>query len=213
MLSKLLNHQWAKSIAIAVICILHIVGLVGIGVFHNDFILTLTWVNLLVTFIIGLAFFDVPSKQLLVAIVMATFIGILTEGIGVNTGYLFGNYEYGAVLGFKIYQVPFTIGLLWAGLNIAAKNFASKVIKNPWLIAFLASGMMVVLDIVMEPVATKLNFWIWDQNVIPIFNYVTWFFVSLLIQVLWRKVDTRNAVFDSIFIIQAVFFIALNLLL
>lgn len=213
MIQTYLNHPKAKLIAIAVVVILHAVGLVGIGVLQSESIITLTWMNLTVTFMIGLLFFEAKFKHLIVPLIIASVIGIVTEGIGVNTGYLFGDYEYGSVLGFKIYHVPYTIGLLWAGLNIAAKNFATKITKNPWVIALLASAIMVLLDIVMEPVATKLEFWTWAQNVIPIFNYVCWFFVSLLIQILWRKVDTRNTVFDSIFIIQALFFVVLNILL
>ncbi|MFK8045625.1 MAG: carotenoid biosynthesis protein [Crocinitomicaceae bacterium] len=213
MIKNIVNHQKASLIAISIIIILHVVGLVGIGVLHSESIVSLTWINLTVTFAIGLLFFETKFKHILVPLLLASLIGLLTEGIGVNSGYLFGEYKYGSVLGFKIYEVPFTIGLLWAGLNVAAKNFAERITKNPWLIAIVAASIMVLLDIVMEPVAIKLEFWSWDENVIPIFNYVTWFFVSLFIQILWRNVTTKNTVFNSVFIIQAIFFIALNILL
>ena len=43
---------------------------------------------------------------------------MLTEAIGVNTGLLFGTYEYGANLGFKIFGVPLIIGVNWTVLII-----------------------------------------------------------------------------------------------
>ena len=213
MLKTISNHHPSKPNVITIICILHVVGLIGIGVFENNFILSLTWANLTITFILGLLFFEIPFKKVLIPILLAALIGLITEGIGVNTGYLFGNYEYGTAHGVKVLEVPLTIGLLWAGLNIAAKNMVSRFLKKPILIAIFAALLMVVLDVIMEPVAIKLNFWNWDQNVIPIFNYITWFCVSLFIQLLWQKVNTKNTIFEIIFIIQTIFFIALNILL
>ncbi|MBK7882949.1 MAG: carotenoid biosynthesis protein [Chitinophagaceae bacterium] len=40
-------------------------------------------------------------------------IGIAVEIIGVKTGFLFGNYSYGIVLGPKIQSVPILIGINW----------------------------------------------------------------------------------------------------
>ena len=213
MIEKIIKYPKAKLIAILIIIVLHTVGLIGIGILKNGNIITLTWVNLTVTFCIGLLFFEARFRHLIWPLLLAVIIGIVTEGIGVNTGYLFGDYKYGTLLGFKIYNVPFTIGLLWAGLNVAAKNFAGRITNRPVFIAVFAAVLMVIFDVVMEPVAMALNFWAWDQNTIPIFNYLSWFFVSLLIQVLWMKVNTNNKVFDSIFIIQILFFVGLNIIL
>ncbi|MFK8036756.1 MAG: carotenoid biosynthesis protein [Crocinitomicaceae bacterium] len=207
------NTKYLKFAALALITILHIVGLFGIGVYKNDAIIGLSWVNLTFTFSLGLLFFETNLKLVLLPMLVASIIGLASEAIGVNTGYLFGEYSYGSALGFKIFHVPFTIALLWTGLNIGAKNIAAKFVNQPIIIAILAASLMVVFDWLMEPVATLLNFWNWENNFIPIFNYFTWFFVSLLIQLLWRNVNTKNDVYNSVFIIQALFFIGLNILL
>jgi uncharacterized membrane protein len=39
--------------------------------------------------------------------------GMLTEMIGINTGYLFGNYQYSNVMGYKLLGVPLLIGVQW----------------------------------------------------------------------------------------------------
>ncbi len=213
MMKSISKYRYAKPIAIICIVIFHLVGLIGIGIYKSESIIHLTWANLSVTFGIGLLFFETRLKTIIIPILIASIIGLTAEAIGVNTGYLFGEYEYGSVLGLKIFEVPYTIGVLWAGLSIATKNISGKITKNPFLIALIASLIMVVFDFIMEPVATKLNFWNWAENNIPISNYVSWFFVSLFIQILWRKVDTKNSVFDIIFVIQALFFIILNILL
>jgi len=213
MTTLLFKSKRVKSAAMAVIIILHTVGLIGIGVYHNSSITALTWANLLVTFCIGLCFFEANIRHLIIPLSLAFVIGIAAEAIGVETGYLFGDYHYGSVLGLKIFQVPITIGLLWAGLNIAAKNIANRVVKHPVLIALLAALLMVGFDFMMEPVAIHLHFWTWDDTVVPLLNYITWFLVSLGIQLLWVNVKTKNNLFDFIWIVQAIFFMALNILL
>ena len=200
-------------IGLGIILILHLVGLIGIGFYQSNDMIKLTWINLSISFIIGLFYFKTTDHQWVLALSIAFVLGVVSESIGVKTGLLFGNYAYGEVLGFKLFEVPFTIGLLWGSLNIAAKNWAGKISGNKYVIALLAATFMVVFDIVMEPVAMKLKFWTWQQDVIPIFNYISWFFVSLLIQLLWRNNQTKNTYFDYLMLVQLLFFFALTILL
>ena len=39
---------------------------------------------------------------------------------------------------------------------------------------------MVLLDLMIEPVAIRLDFWHWQAEVIPLQNYLMWFLVALL---------------------------------
>ena len=41
---------------------------------------------------------------------------------------------------------------------------------------------MVLLDFLIEPVAIRLNFWTWENNIIPIQNYLMWFLVAFVMQ-------------------------------
>jgi uncharacterized membrane protein len=39
----------------------------------------------------------------------------------------------------------------------------------------MAALLMVALDVLIEPVAVALDFWQWENAVIPIQNFVMWF--------------------------------------
>lgn len=138
---------------------------------------------------------------------------MLVEWIGVHTGYLFGNYTYGAVLGPKMLGVPLIIGVNWAMLSILSAALIATLKLPYWLEVILASSLMVFLDFLMEPVAIKLGFWNWKNNSIPIYNYVCWFFTALFLQFFYRKwrLNEANNVAVALFIYMTIFFTILNI--
>ena len=199
--------------AIVIITVLHVVGIVGIGIFESSYIVNLSWINLLVSFAIAILFFSESIKSLIRPFIFVFIIGFASESIGVNTGYLFGNYTYGSPLGFKFLGVPLTIGLMWLSLGIGAKNLASRFVKNEVLILVLAAVLMVCFDAIMEPIAIQLGFWTWEGNEIPLLNYLTWFCIAIVIQAIFWNKKTDNVMFEVIYLIQLFFFLSLNFLI
>ena len=117
-----------------------------------------------------------------VGIVVASF-GI--EWLGVRTGKIFGSYVYGQTLQPSIAGVPISIGCAWFVMLIAsmavaqavAPNFvAGNLVKLSCFVALL----MVCFDLLMEPAAVKLNYWIWVKDYIPVQNYLAWFGLSFV---------------------------------
>ena len=160
---------------------------------------------------------------------IAFIIGMSTEIIGVNTGLLFGHYQYGKVLGPKIFGVPFLIGLNWFVIVFCSGTLLTQCIdllQRKWNvnIAKSASTVFIVVggaaittcfDFILEPVAVKLDFWSWENGQIPVFNYACWFIISaiLLIVKMYLKKISVNSFATSLLFIQAVFFLLLNLFL
>jgi putative membrane protein len=70
-----------------------------------------TSVNLFLMSIILFLNFKLNSKLQILSILSIFLIGMITESLGVNYGLIFGNYEYGNNLGFKLFGVPFLIGI------------------------------------------------------------------------------------------------------
>ncbi len=72
---------------------------------------------------------------------------------------------------------------------------------------------MVFMDIFIEPVAIKYDYWGWLDNEIPFQNYAMWFAVSFVFSILFFmfEVDARNKIAKNVYLIQLAFFIALNL--
>lgn len=144
---------------------------------------------------------------------LSFIIGMAAEWVGVHTGLLFGTYNYGSVLGPKILAVPLIIGINWAMLSIISAALIEKLNLKAWLEIGLAALLMVFLDFLMEPVAIKLHFWNWQNQEIPIYNYVCWLGISILIQTIYRRwhLNEANNVAIALFFFITAFFSILNL--
>ena len=193
------------------IFIFYSVGVIGIS--NNDlrsYFLPLSWVILFMSFLAVVITRETKGIGFYFFLVICYLISMLIEGVGVNTGLLFGSYEYGANLGFKIFGVPLIIGVNWTVLIISTAAFFNKL-KNFWIRVLLSSLLMVGIDFLMEPVAIKLDFWIWDGT-IPLYNYVCWFLTSLIIHIIYdlMKLNKPNNIPRFLFCILALFFIILN---
>lgn len=191
-----------------VLVIFHVVGYVLFT--QSDSASDLTWFNLLLcAALVFLA--EVNLKQ---AVIVFAFIGIggfLIELIGIKTGFLFGAYAYGEVLGWKLFDVSLIIGVNWFAIVVAASNVA-RLFKLPKLVQATLGGLLcVVLDFVIEPVAIKFGFWTWAGGEIPFFNYVTWFVFAVGFSFFYLKNSGKlNKTAVWLFGVWLVFFMALN---
>ena len=118
-----------------------------------------------------------------IGIVVSSF-GI--EWLGVRTGEIFGSYLYGETLQPLIGGVPISIGSAWFVMLIASTAVAQKIAPKSladgfrFKIAFLVASLMVCFDLLMEPAAVKLDYWIWMNDPIPLRNYLVWFGLSFI---------------------------------
>lgn len=170
-----------------------------------------------------------PSKKYFIFFLIAFMTGMITEIIGVNSGLLFGHYQYSNVFGLKLFGVPLLIGLNWfiivtcAGsffnqiLSLVQQKFSLNFSKIALVIYEIVGGAIIAtcFDIILEPVAIQLNFWIWENSQVPISNYICWFLISAALLAVNRyfKMLERNSFATILFIIQGSFFLTLNLLL
>ena len=97
-------------------------GLVGIALpVHEDFVL-LTPLNLLASLSLILWHHPKWDRPLSIFLLLCFFTGFLVELAGVQTGLIFGEYQYGEVLGWKIWGTPLIIGINWAMLVYASAS-------------------------------------------------------------------------------------------
>ncbi len=78
--------------------------------------------------------------------------------------------------------------------------------------ALLASGLMVSMDVLIEPMAIRSGFWSWAQGTPPLQNYIGWAIVSLSCQlvIVLCAPSRKNAVGSALFLSLLVFFIVHN---
>lgn len=183
-----------------------LVGAIGMTTVYNTYFEGVSFYNLLLTFI--LLILSVNFNQKFITVLALLFlIGFTAEVIGVHTNILFGNYSYVKNLGPKILEVPVMIGINWAILSFGAWSIIKDVKLNNFFKFGLAAIIMVLFDIIMEPVAIELDFWKWNLNQIPILNYITWFIISFLQMIVISKSRIQNFGISKVIIFgQFIFF-------
>lgn len=175
---------------------------------HNLFILITPYTLVLVALAIFLHH-KVWNIKTIAVFVSIFILSIIVEIIGVTTGKIFGIYEYGNGLGFKIADVPIVIGLNWVFLVYASNSIISKYTSKNIPIIVGAASLMVLYDILLEKVAPLMDMWLFSKNGAPISNYVVWFLLALFFN--WAvqqfKINTHNRPARWLFFIQFGFFI------
>lgn len=195
-----------------ILVLLHLVGAVGLSLpEYREFFLALTPAHLLTTMILLLFFHKGWNDAFPIFAAASFWIGFLSEIIGIHTGYLYGDYVYGPTLGPKLWDVPLVIGVNWFILSYLTGSVFHKI-QNDWYAAFLGATAMTSLDYILEPVAVALDFWAWKWDIIPLSNYLGWFGVSFLVQLIWRKAnfEKSNPIAAFLLIIWILFFTTLN---
>ena len=174
--------SWTKNnLIIILLFILHFVGGVALSMDSvKSVFLTLTPFNLALTFVLLIWGNEDFSFNFFKVISVLFLIGFFVEVLGVYSGLLFGEYHYGKTLGFQLLGVPLIIGVNWVLLVVSSFAVSSYFVSNSILTVLLSSVIMVLLDLMIEPVAIRLDFWHWQAEVIPLQNYLMWFLVALL---------------------------------
>lgn len=220
-----------KNIIATVIAIIfHVVGLIGILFFDRQFFASLTPFILLLMMVLIIWTQDEMTISFWLLLAGCFIEGIIVEILGVNTGFLFGNYTYGNVLGPKIFNVPLMVGINWFIIiycsGIIVTRFSHYLIsrvsedeqsklEGVYNLSLLLDGALLAtfFDWVMEPVAVKLGFWKWlGEGEIPFRNYFCWFIVSLVMLLMFRKAmfDKLNQFAVNLLLIQLMFFLLLR---
>lgn len=156
------------------------------------------------------------SRKMTFITVLSFLVGFFAEMIGTNTGLIFGNYIYGETLGFQIGHVPLIIGVNWFMLIYASAAVVNQFFEKwHWFIKAISSALLMVgLDIFIEPVAMNYDFWNWENGIIPIQNFVGWFFIALFLLCITHYITLiKNKTAIALFIAQLLFFIILNIFL
>lgn len=204
------------AFSVAVLLIFHLVGIWGLVFSGNAaYYQQLTPLNLLLTNILLFINHQAFNRNFLFFAGLTFLVGFLAEVVGVHTGWLFGEYAYGQALGLKLWNVPLLIGLNWVMLVYCTGAVARKWFKNFLGAAFTGATLMTLLDFLIEPVAMRYDFWTWQSNQIPVYNYACWFGLAFLLQLVFQKLQNNsiNPMAPVVLVTQTVFFLVLNLYL
>jgi putative membrane protein len=208
----LIPNKPTSIISIGIIWLFHICGMIGISYGNKEFFLAFTPINLFISFVLLFINQLQLEKSELNAALIIFFIGMVSEILGVNYGLIFGDYVYLDNLGFKVLGVPVLIGVNWIILTFITGSMSNYVIKNKHIAALTGAILMILLDLIIEPVAPLLGFWIFDLPTVPLQNYIGWFAIGLTTQYIYHfNIERKEHSFSiNLLLVNTVFFAFLN---
>jgi len=211
---KLIDNNELRNFSIFFVWLINISGFFGILSDQKEFFLSSSPYVLTMTLFL-LIVNNSLEKKFLLRLFYIFLLGLTVEIIGVNFSFFFGEYEYGENLGFKIFNVPIVIGFNWVLLIILTGNFAHNIFPKSIISKILfGSTLMILLDLLIEISAPKLNYWEFATHPVPFSNYLWWFIFSVLFHIIYQSKEKKESIVSTnILIIHFLFFGLLALFL
>ena len=179
-----------QNISLGLIWLFHVSGIIGIIYSDASWFIKATPLNLMLSFILLLLNIE-RSKKTLFLVLLCFFVGMLAEIIGVKYGFIFGKYNYGEALGPKFMQVPLMMGIVWCILVFITGFIVQLFFETTWARIIVGIGLMLFLDLVMEPVAPILDFWTFESGLASFNNYIGWTVIAFPLQFIFHKVKLQ----------------------
>lgn len=153
---------------------------------------------------------NIPTLLFFLFIMVSTF---FLEMAGTSTGLIFGSYRYERGLGIQIHHTPLIIGLNWLFLVYASRSIVVGTFKRPVLRIMVASGWMVLYDVVLEWVAPTMQMWRFDTGYPPVRNFIVWLAAALVFHTLYEYIPAGSPtpLAGKVLKIQILFFLCIGL--
>jgi len=213
------------NIAVFIALLFHFSGFIGMNTPARDWFISMTPLTLSLMAVLLFVTESNRGKALVGFFILCFLTGFIAELIGVNTGMLFGNYQYGSTMGIKWMGVPLLIGLQWFVTVYCVGHLTSFIFLRTgwgakpafdmdWSKAIFGAGITTLFDFILEPAAINLGYWHWlPDGDIPFYNYVCWLFISSMLLYFFFRIKTLSTqlnIFAIILLfIQSIFFMLL----
>jgi len=204
-----------QAIVIILLLIFYAVGIIALFFGLSPEIIQFTPMQLVGSLALVLWCHEPWNTKTVSVLAFVYMAGLGVEVAGVQTGLIFGEYNYGPVFGPQIAGTPFLIGVNWVMLIYCSAITVNKIIPEASTLikALLGAFIMTSLDFLIEPVAMRFYFWDWAGGVIPLQNYVMWFVISLALHFVFHVAlqPKFNKAAVALLCLQFLFFGILNL--
>ncbi|MDQ4063022.1 MAG: carotenoid biosynthesis protein [Actinomycetota bacterium] len=157
-----------------------------------------------------------PKKASLSLLSVSAF-GYAIETTGVLTGFPYGTFYYGDSLGPRVAGlVPYLLPLSWVPLVLGAVAAtapasvpAGKLPRRRILWVLSAAVLLTLVDVVLDPGAVSLGFWVYPEGGpyygVPVTNFLGWLLSSSLAAAIllalghreWESVPPPPGLLDS----------------
>jgi len=126
---------------------------------------------------------------------------VLVEAIGLATGFPYGEYRYGDVLGPRLLGVPFLVPLAWLMMAWPSWVLAARLARRPVARVAVAAAVFAAWDVVLDPQMVQAGYWTWAHprpglpgiDTVPLTNLGGWVLAGLLLMTLLEVLVARTA--------------------
>ena len=211
---RYLKRQRWKTILFFIL--IYAVGVAGLQIPQTEkFFILLIPFALMISFITILLFHkSLNSANTRLVFFIIFLLSFLVEVARISTTAIFGDLTFGKGLGFKLFATPALIGIYWVMLVYCSASIMEKF-KVPTYLKILSSSLLILMyDLVLEQIAPFFDMWHWNNDSVPLLNYLVWFVLAVCFHTLvkWKKVKTENPLAPAIFICQFLFFLGIMVL-
>ena len=139
------------------------------------------------------------TKGLKLILSLSLFAYII-ESTGVLTGFPYGAFSYGDLMGLKLFGIiPVILPFAYVPIVLGSYFIAEKLTSNKGMIITITTFLLVLFDLVLDPGAVALGYWNWNviglYYGIPFSNYFGWILSSVIAGLICYKYKDiiRNA--------------------
>ena len=174
--------------AISFIIIFHLIGLIGLSIpFSRPLFLSIVPWHLLLMFALIVLNHHQINGRFLLFMGSIFILGFAAEWTGIHKHWLFGEYIYGSTLGIKLLGVPLIMCINWFLLIYSTGVLMQRSrLKSAFFRVMTGTFILVLLDLLIEPVAIRLDYWHWIAGSVPLKNYMCWFLAALIMLTLFE---------------------------
>lgn len=139
------------------------------------------------------------KKGLFFLIIMSIY-AVSIETFAIITGFPYSEFVYTNLIGFKVFgYTPYTVPFAYVPLFIGSIYLAALKSRNYIEISLFTAFFVLFADLVLDPAAVALNFWIYKiQGIyygIPLMNFMGWILTGFLAAVI-SIVLLKSKLFD-----------------
>jgi len=123
------------------------------------------------------------SRGFLLILLLGIY-AISIETLAIITGFPYSEFHYGDMIGPKILgYTPFTVPFAWLPLFLGSAYLAKESVEGRAKFLVLAALIAALTDVVIDPAAVALKFWVWLRPGIfygvPLQNFAGWILSGL----------------------------------
>jgi len=133
---------------------------------------------------------------------LVAVVAVLTEALGLATGFPYGSYSYSDALGPTLLGVPFLVPLAWLLMAWPSWVLAARLVPRSRPLRVLVAGyVFAAWDVVLDPQMVQAGYWRWAHphpglpgiDTVPLTNLAGWLLAGLVLMTLLDLLVERTA--------------------